>query len=128
MFNFGSGASSSARASITASRQEIRAVRFSLEGVKEEARLGARTTLDVLDAEQEVLDGESNLAAAQRNEYVAAYNLIAAIGLLNVDHLGLGIETYNPDVNLHKVTATPAAATSKEGTVLDRISGRWGKN
>lgn len=113
-----------ARASIRASRQEIRAAQIALEGVQEEARLGARTTLDVLDAEQDVLDAQSNLAAAERDEYVAAYNLISAIGLLNVDHLGLGIETYDPDVNFHQVTNSPVGA-SKEGTVLDRISNRW---
>ena len=116
-----------ARASIRASRQEIRAAQIALEGVQEEARLGARTTLDVLDAEQDVLDAQSNLAAAERDEYVAAYNLISAIGLLSVDHLGLGIETYDPDVNFHQVTNSPATA-SKEGTVLDRISNRWANN
>ena len=112
-----------ARASIRASRQEVRAARIAFEGVQEEAKLGARTTLDVLDAEQSVLNAESNLVAAQRDEYVAAYNLIEAMGLLTVDYLNLGIETYDPEVNLHIVTKSQAV--TREGTVLDRISDRW---
>ncbi|MFQ5567622.1 MAG: TolC family outer membrane protein, partial [Paracoccaceae bacterium] len=78
-----------ARASIRAGRLEVSAARFAFEGVQEEAKVGARTTLDVLDAEQEVLDARSNLAVARRDEYVAAYSLLAAIGKLTVEHLGL---------------------------------------
>ena len=113
-----------ARASIRASRQQVRSARVAFEGVQEEAKLGARTTLDVLDAEQAVLDAESNLAAALRDEYVAAYNLVAAMGLLSVKFLGLGIEEYDPDINFRAVTNEPVA-TSPEASVLDRISDRW---
>jgi len=80
-----------ARASIRAGRQEVSAARLAFEGVQEEAKVGARTTLDVLDAEQEVLDARSNLAAAQHDEHVAAYGLLAAIGKLTVEHLGLDL-------------------------------------
>jgi len=113
------------RASIRASRQEIRAARVAFEGIQEEAKLGARTTLDVLDAEQDVLNAESNQASAERDEYVAAYNLVASMGLLNVRYLGLGIAEYNPDINYQRVTGT-TAVTSRESKVLDRIGSRWG--
>ena len=80
-----------ARASIRAGRLEVGAARLAFEGVREEAKVGARTTLDVLDAEQEVLDARSNLAVARRDEYVAAYSLLASIGKLTVAHRGLDV-------------------------------------
>ncbi len=80
-----------ARASIRAGRQEVSAARLAFEGVQEEAKVGARTTLDVLDAEQEVLDARSNLVVAQRDEIVAAYSLLASVGKLTVSHLGLDV-------------------------------------
>jgi outer membrane protein len=78
-----------ARASIRAGRLEVSAAQLAFEGVREEAKVGARTTLDVLDAEQEVLEARSRLVASRRDEYVAAYSLLAAIGKLTVAHLGL---------------------------------------
>lgn len=111
-----------ARASINANRQQIRAARVAFEGIQEEAKLGARTTLDVLDAEQEVLNAESNLAAAQRDEYVAAYNLIASMGLLTTRYLNLGVEEYDPNVYYQSVNGVKA---TREGTALGRISDRW---
>jgi len=82
-----------ARASIEAGKQEVRAAELAFEGVTEEAKVGARTTLDVLDAEEEVLNARADLIVAQRNEYVAGYQLLAAIGKLTVGHLGLETET-----------------------------------
>ena len=112
------------RASIRAARQQIRAAKIAFEGVTEEAKLGARTTLDVLDAEQEVLNAESGLAASQRDEYVAAYNLVASMGLLTVDYLGLGVQKYDPNVYYQSVTGK-VPQVSRQGTALDRISNRW---
>ncbi|MEM1344988.1 MAG: TolC family outer membrane protein [Pseudomonadota bacterium] len=83
-----------ARASIQAGRLEVRAAELAFEGVTEEAKVGARTTLDVLDAEEDVLRARSNLISSERDEYVAAYQLLSAMGMLTVDHLGLetGVE------------------------------------
>ena len=80
-----------ARASIEAGELEVRAARLAFEGVNEEAKVGARTTIDVLNAEQEVLGAEADLIEARRDEYVAAYNLLGAIGKLTVEHLGLDL-------------------------------------
>jgi outer membrane protein len=80
-----------ARASIRAGRLEVSAARLAFEGVREEAKVGARTTLDVLDAEQEVLEAASRLAVARREEYVAAYGMLGSIGKLTVQHLGLDV-------------------------------------
>jgi len=86
-----------ARASIRAGRLQVSAAQLAFEGVREEAKVGARTTLDVLDAEQEVLDARVNLVAAQHDEYVAAYSLLASVGKLTIEHLGLDVES-TPDV------------------------------
>ena len=111
-----------ARASIRSSRQQIRAARIAFDGIQEEAKLGARTTLDVLDAEQEVLNAESGLTAALRDEYVAAYNLVAAMGLLTTDYLNLGIDAYDPNDYYQSVNKKPLTA---EGAALNRINKRW---
>lgn len=80
-----------ARASIKAGELEVRAAELAFEGVNEEAKVGARTTIDVLDAEQDVLNARADLVRARRDEYVAAYTLLAAIGKLTVAHLGLDV-------------------------------------
>jgi outer membrane protein len=80
-----------AHATIRASQLEVNAAQLAFEGVNEEAKVGARTTLDVLDAEQEVLDARSRLAEARRDEYVASYSLLAVIGRMTVKHLGLDV-------------------------------------
>ena len=64
-----------ARASIVARREQERAAQIASEGVAEEARLGARSTLDVLDADQELLQAQAEVVQALRDEYVAAYNV-----------------------------------------------------
>lgn len=112
-----------ARASITASRQQITAARVAFEGVREEARLGARTTLEVLDGEQELLNAQSNLVSGERDEYVAVYSLLASMGLLTVQHLGLDVETYDPVDNFNRVQAGPFSTS--RGDALDRILGRY---
>ena len=80
-----------ARASIRAGRLEVSAAQLAFEGVQEEAKVGARTTLDVLDAEQEVLNARQRLVVSQRDEHVATYSLLASIGKLTVGHLGLDV-------------------------------------
>ena len=81
----------------------MRANEIALEGVRQEAAVGSRTTLDVLDAEQELLDSRVNLVRAERNEYVAAFTLISAIGRLNARALGLPVEIYEPQDNFDRV-------------------------
>lgn len=80
-----------AKASIRAGNLEIRAAKIAFEGVQEEAKVGARTTLDVLDAEQELLDARGDVVTSRRDEYVASYNLLFSIGKLTTGHLGLDL-------------------------------------
>lgn len=88
---------------ISARSEEIRANNIALEGVRQEAEVGSRTTLDVLDAEQELLDSSVALVVAERDEYVAGYELLAAIGRLTPPHVGLNVKLYDPDQHYQKV-------------------------
>ncbi len=116
-----------ARASIVARREQVEAARIAAEGVAEEARLGARSTLDVLDADQERLQAEAEVVRAMRDEYVAAYGLLQAMGLLTVEHLRLGVPTpYEPDDNYRRVQNGPPGGY--DTSAVDRIRARWERN
>jgi outer membrane protein len=108
-----------AAASIEASDRQIRAAQAAFDGVREEAAAGTRTTLDVLDAEQELLDARNSRLQAEAQRYVAVYQVLAAMGLLTVDHLQLGIATYDPEAYYGAVEKAPAH--SVQGKKLDRI-------
>ncbi|AWD20273.1 TolC family outer membrane protein [Fuscovulum blasticum] len=112
-------------ASIKATTAQIEAAQSAFDGVREEASLGARTTLDVLDAEQELLDARASRLEAEANRYVAVYRVLAAMGLLTVDHLKLGIPTYDPDAYYDAVKRAPA--TSSRGKKLDAIMEKVGR-
>ncbi|MDH3263620.1 MAG: TolC family outer membrane protein [Paracoccaceae bacterium] len=106
-------------AQIEASDRQIRAAQVAFEGVQEEAKLGARTTLDVLDAEQELLDARTLRLDAGSAQVVAVYRLLSAMGLLTVEHLGLGVPVYDPGAYYDAVRNAPA--TSVQGRRLDRV-------
>lgn len=78
-----------ARAIIVSARAAVEANELALEGVTQEALVGTRTTLDVLDAEQEYLNSQVSLASAQRDAQSAAFALLAAIGLLTPEAIGI---------------------------------------
>ena len=83
------------QAVIESSRQAVRANEIALDGVEQEAYVGLRTTLDVLDAEQELLASRLTLVTAERDSYVAGYRLLQAMGLLSAERMGLGVEIYD---------------------------------
>lgn len=91
------------RSQISARSDEIRANNIALEGVRQEAEVGSRTTLDVLDAEQELLNSSVALVVAERDEYVAGYLLLSAIGRLTAHHIGLNVEIHDPGRHYLKV-------------------------
>jgi outer membrane protein len=115
-----------ARAQIEAIDRQIRAATVAYQGVSEEALLGARTTLDVLDAEQDLLDARASRIEADATLQSAYYGLLSAMGLLTVDHLGLPIPTYDPAAYYNAVKAAPL--TSVQGESLDRVLKAIGKN
>ena len=114
-----------ADASIAATEQQISAAQIAFDGVREEASLGARTTLDVLDAEQDLLDARASRLSAVAQRYIGIYQLLASMGLLTVDHLALGIPTYDPAAYYNAVRRAP---TSIQGRKLDRIMKSIGSN
>jgi len=92
-----------ARARIVAFRSEIQAAEVALEGVQREAVVGSRTVLDVLDAEQELLDAKVDFARAQRDEMVAIFELNVALGKMTAKHLKLPVEIYDPEDHYREV-------------------------
>lgn len=108
-----------ARIAIRATRQQVSAASLAYDGVKEEAKVGARTTLDVLDAEQELLNARSDLISALRDEYVAAFTLLSAMGMLTVSDLGLDVNQYDPTLNYDAVNDRYYGYDSDENTVWE---------
>jgi outer membrane protein len=92
-----------ALATVSANEAAVRSLEIAFEGVQEEARVGARTTLDVLDAEQELFQGRVNLVKVRRDATVAAYTVYAAIGRLTAKNLGLSVTAYDPTEYYNRV-------------------------
>ncbi len=110
-----------AAARIDAGQLEVRAARVAYEGLQEEVTLGARTTLDVLNSEQDLQDARANLISAQIAEVRSAYTILYSMGLLTVEHLGLGITTYDPSTYYNAVKDAPARRISPQGQRLDKL-------
>lgn len=115
-----------ARASRQASDQQVRAATVAFRGVREEASLGARTTLDVLNAEQELLDARANTISAQADEVIASYSVLASMGLLTAEHLRLPVQLYDPTEYYNLVDDAPTAM-SAQGQALERVLEALGK-
>jgi outer membrane protein len=108
---------------ILSSETAVSAAELSLEGVRAENTVGNRTILDILDAENELLNAQVQLATARRNAYVAGFNLLAAMGKAEARDLGLdGGTLYDPEVNYERVRgqvwdwsndATPKAQSTR---------------
>ena len=93
----------SRRATVNSTREAIRANEVALDGVSREALVGSRTTLDVLNAEQELLNSRVNLVRALRDLIVASYELGAATGRLTARDLGLQVDFYDSEANYRAV-------------------------
>jgi len=92
-----------AKAQIEATTAQVNAAEIALNGVREEARVGQRTTLDVLNAQQELVNARVALVTAQHDRVVASYTLLAATGGLSMPHLGLDVLIYDPQVHYQQV-------------------------
>lgn len=91
------------QAATVATRAQIGAAKMALDGVIEERNVGQRTTLDVLSAQQTVLDARESLVASQRNAVVASYALLAATGRLTVSSQGLNVAEYRAEEHYEAV-------------------------
>lgn len=97
------GQLTASRAVIVAAEAQRNASQIALSGVIEEQRVGQRTTLDTLNAQQELQDARVNLISARRDQVVAAFALASSIGRLNAQRLGLGGQIYQPEEHYEKV-------------------------
>jgi TolC family type I secretion outer membrane protein len=93
----------SVRIAIRAIADQVAANQLALEGVKQEALAGSRTTLDVLDAERDLVDSQVDQAIRRRDEIVAAYQLIASMGRMTAQRLDLPVEIYDPELHYRSV-------------------------
>ena len=92
-----------AKVAVSAAESEVRAATVALDGVRREAQGGQRTTVDVLNAQQDLVAAKARLISAQRDRVVASYTLLSAVGRLDVKTLGLNTPDYLPEVHYHQV-------------------------
>jgi outer membrane protein len=104
-----------AKANIDATQAQVQASEIALNGVREEARVGQRTTLDVLNAQQELVNARVSLVSAQRDRVVASYTLLSAVGRLSPQGLGLRVPTYDSNVHYQQVRDTWAGVRTPDG-------------
>ena len=99
----GNGAWTLIRRVTRSTSSSVTANEIAVNGVREEARVGQRTTLDVLNAQQDLLNARVALVTAQRDRVVASYTLLSASGALSPQVLGLKVQVYDPTVHYHQV-------------------------
>ena len=116
-----------ARASLDSTERQVRAATVAFRGVREEAALGARTTLDVLNAEQELLNARSARISAMVDEGIAAYRVLSTIGRLTTEDLHLNVQQYDP-VTYYNLVKDAPIEKSQQGQQLDRVLKSLGKN
>src|SRR5207344_1382703 len=93
----------SAKAQIIATQAQVTSAEVALNGVREEARVGQRTTLDVLNAQQTLVNARVALVTAQHDRVVASYSVLSTIGRLSPQVLNLATSTYDPSVHYQQV-------------------------
>jgi outer membrane protein len=92
-----------AKAQILATQAQVASSEIALNGIREEARAGQRTTYDILVAQQTLVNARTALVTAQHDRVVASYTLLSAVGELNLPKLGINIPLYDPMVHYQQV-------------------------
>ena len=116
-----------AEANLVSTAERIKAAQIAFDGIREEATLGARTTIDVLTAEQDLLDAQTAQISATAEQYVAAYQVLQAQGLLTAERLGLPVQIYDP-VTYYNLAEKAPARLSQQGKDLDRVLEALGRD
>jgi outer membrane protein len=91
------------KVALTAAESEVRAAEVALQGVRREAQGGQRTTIDVLNAQQDLTNARTRLIQSQHDRVIASYTLLSAVGRLDVHALNLNTPDYLPEVHYHQV-------------------------
>jgi outer membrane protein len=100
---------------VRAAKANVTANEVALAGVREEAKVGQRTTLDVLNAQQLLLQAREQLVSAQRDQVVNSYTLLGVIGRLSVKVLGLSVAEYDPRVHFEQVKTKQFGVRTPDG-------------
>ena len=104
-----------AKANIEATQAQVQAAEIALNGIREEARVGQRTTFDVLTAQQTLVNARVAVVTAQHDRVVASFTLLAAVGRLSPDVLGLHVPVYQPQVHYEQVRDAWAGTRNPDG-------------
>jgi outer membrane protein TolC len=115
-----------AQAQIRSFTKSVEANTVALEGVQNEALVGARTVLDVLDAENELLNSQVGLVRARRDEGVAVFELLLATGELTAQRLELPVDYYDPEKHYRQVRGKWFGGSSQGDINDDSASGKGG--
>jgi outer membrane protein len=91
------------KVALAAAESEVRAAGIALQGVRREAAGGQRTTIDVLNAQQDLTNARTRLIQSQRDRVIASYTLLSAVGRLDVHVLKLDTPDYLPELHYHQV-------------------------
>jgi outer membrane protein len=103
------------RAQVSSAQAQVAASEIALNGVREEARAGQRTTLDVLNAQQALVNARVALVTAQHDRVVASYAVLNAVGRLSPQVLKLDTAVYDPSVHYHQVRDSWFGVRSPDG-------------
>lgn len=103
------------KAQVASAQSQVTASEIALNGVREEAKAGQRTTLDVLNAQQALVNARVALVTAQHDRVVASYAVLAAVGRLAPQVLGLSTNVYDASVHYHQVRDSWAGVRTPDG-------------
>ncbi|MBW7967695.1 TolC family outer membrane protein [Bradyrhizobium sp. BR 10261] len=109
------GALQAGKAQVQSAQAQVTASEIALNGVREEAKAGQRTTLDVLNAQQALVNARVALVTAQHDRVVASYNVLAAVGRLAPQVLGLNTTVYDPSVHYQQVRDSWVGVRTPDG-------------
>jgi len=103
------------KAQVQSAQAQVTASEIALNGVREEAKAGQRTTLDVLNAQQALVNARVALVTAQHDRVVASYSVLNAVGRLAPQVLGLNTTVYDPSVHYQQVRDSWAGVRTPDG-------------
>jgi outer membrane protein len=103
------------KAQVASAQSQVTASEIALNGVREEAKAGQRTTLDVLNAQQALVNARVALVTAQHDRVVASYAVLSAVGRLSPQVLGLNTTVYDASVHYHQVRDSWAGVRTPDG-------------
>ena len=103
------------KAQVASAQSQVTASEIALNGVREEAKAGQRTTLDVLNAQQALVNARVALVTAQHDRVVASYAVLSAVGRLSPQVLGLSTTVYDASVHYHQVRDSWAGVRTPDG-------------